>query len=182
VSWSLLVLGVVIGANNLAVSLALGALGQQSRALRIVAVFGLFEFTVPLIGIALGRELADRFAMAPGWLAPVLLIGMGGWAVVAALRKDIDAEALARRAATWGGLALLAASLSGDNLLIGLSLGLGQYAPLTLAAVIATCSMLFSWGGLRLGGVLRAAHRRLANVGAGLLLLAAGVALAGGVL
>ncbi|MFP4274262.1 MAG: manganese efflux pump MntP family protein [Paracoccaceae bacterium] len=181
-SWSLMVLGAAIGANNLAVSLALGALGQRQRTLRIVAVFGLFEFTVPLIGIALGRELAERFLAIPGWLAPSLLIGMGAWAVVSALRREVDAEALARRAASWTGVMLLAASLSGDNLLIGLSLGLGQYAPLTLAAVIAGFSMSFSWFGLRVGSVLRAAHRRLANVGAGLLLLAAGAALAGGLL
>lgn len=51
---SLIILGAVIGANNLAVSLALGSLGQSGRYLRIVPVFGFFEFVMPPIGLSIG--------------------------------------------------------------------------------------------------------------------------------
>ena len=47
---TLIVLGVVIGANNLSAALALGALGHGHHRSRIVGVFAVFEFTVPLVG------------------------------------------------------------------------------------------------------------------------------------
>jgi putative Mn2+ efflux pump MntP len=173
----LAVLGIVIGSNNLAASLALGALGQAVRRWRIVAVFGAFEFLVPLVGVWLGRHAAGVVAERAGWLGPLLLALLGAWAVAGGLRRDRDEEALARRATTWRGLALLAGGLSLDNLVVGFSLGLGGRSPLLLAAVIAGCSMAFAWLGLRLG---RRRHRRVAEAGTGVLLLAlAGASWAG---
>lgn len=60
----ILVLGVVIGANNFSAALSLGALGQADRRVRIVSVFAVFEFVVPLVGAALGQALALTLADA----------------------------------------------------------------------------------------------------------------------
>jgi putative Mn2+ efflux pump MntP len=98
----LAVLGIVIGSNNLAASLALSALGQAVRRWRIVAVFGAFEFLVPLVGVWLGRSAAGLVAERAGWFGPLLLALLGAWAVAGAVRRDWDDEtALARRATTW---------------------------------------------------------------------------------
>lgn len=172
---TLLLLGVVIGTNNLAVSLALGVMGQRAHRPRIVAVFGLFEFLMPLIGIWLGRRIAEALAANLSWMAPALLIGFGLSTLVGSGFRSFDHEALGRRAASWGGLVLLAASLSMDNLLIGLSFGLAEVAPVILAAVISVFSMLFTSAGLWTGHRIAKRGRRRTEAGAGLLLILAGL-------
>lgn len=176
----LLVLGTVIGSNNLAASLTLGALGHRDRRRRIVAVFGVVEFAVPLVGIALGRQLSGTVREHAGWLGPALLTALGVWAVATAWRGRDLAGGMSGRLTTWRGLILLALLLSIDNLLIGFSLGLGGTEPLVVAATIALFSMSFAWLGLQLGHEARRHWERYAGVGAGILLLAlAGVSWAG---
>lgn len=178
---TLVILGVVIGANNLAVSLALGAIGQNRLHARIVGVFGVFEFLMPLAGIWLGRQLAEMLSANLSWMAPALLVGFGLSTLLGAGMRRFDDEALGRKVASWPGLFVLAASLSTDNLLIGLSLGLGEVAPVVLAAVISGFSMAFAWGGLALGDRVRKRGRRRAEAVAGALLVLAGVYLGKGV-
>lgn len=172
----LLVLGVVIGANNFAASLALGALGQKVRRWRIVGVFGAFEFTIPLVGIWLGRHAAGLVADRAGWLGPALLAGVGVWTMAAAQRDSWQVERFARKATTWRGLMTLAALLSVDNLIVGFSLGLGGASPLLLAGTIALFAMLFALVGLRIGARARNRHERAAETTAGVLLVLLAVA------
>jgi putative Mn2+ efflux pump MntP len=167
----LVVLGMVIGANNFAASLALGTLGQKVRRWRIVCVFGVFEFAIPLVGIWLGRQAATVVAEQAGWLGPALMAGVGIWTVVAAQRDSVQPERLARNATTWRGLATLAALLSLDNLVVGFSLGLGGASPLLVAASIAVFAMVFALVGLRIGARARSRHERAAETTAGLLLM-----------
>lgn len=175
----LLILGVAIGANNLAVALVLGALGQAKRRWRIASVFGAFEFLVPLVGLLIGRELAGAATDVGRWVGAALLVGIGVWALVAAARRGRDdgrAEKLARRVASWRGLAWLAAGLSLDNLAVGFALGLGGASPLLVAAVIAAFSVVFTLVGLRLGAAGRDRWKRPTELLAGLALVAIGVA------
>lgn len=168
----LAILGIVIGSNNLAAALALGALGQIERRWRIIIVFGLFEFTIPLAGIWLGRSLTRFISEQASWISTAALAGLGIWIIYTALRRERDEEALAERITTWQGLFLLAAGLSIDNLIIGISLGLGGMEPLLLAATIAAFSIAFTWLGLRLGNASRRNWEKIAEVGSGVLLLA----------
>jgi len=178
---SLALLGAVIGANNLAVSLALGSLGQARNALRVVLVFGAFEFIMPLVGTVVGRQLSSVITDHTRWLSPTLLIVVGAWTVYGAVVRDIDVEELARRATTWGGLAVLSAMLSLDNLVVGLSLGLRDLSPLALASLISGFSMVFAGAGLWLGEYAHQGAPRLAGAASGALLVGLGVLLAAGV-
>lgn len=173
----LLILGVVIGANNFAAALALGALGQAARRWRVVAVFGAFEFTIPLLGMWLGQRASGWLAGQFGWLSWALLAMLGGWAVREGLRHRADDERLARRVTTWRGLGGLAAGLSVDNLIIGFGLGLTRLSPLSVATTIAVFSMGFSWLGMRLGCQARRHWEKWAKVGSGALLLALAIAM-----
>jgi|SRR6056297_2278414 len=174
--FQLLALGLIIGANNLAAALALGALGQASRRIRIVAVFSVFEFVVPLVGIGLGQTAARWVATHAEWISAALLIALGAWVIVVGVRNRSDDERLARRATTWYGLLLLAGGLSLDNLIVGFSLGLGRVDPLVVATTIAVFSAAFTWVGLGLGDASRRHWERWSAVGAGGLLVALGVA------
>lgn len=147
----LILLGVVVALNNLAVALALGSLGQIERRGRIVLVFGVFEFTIPLIGIWLGNQVSGQIDSLAGWLSPVLLALMGLWTVRASLREHIADEELVRRLTTWRGLVFFSLGLSIDNLVVGFSVGLRGQSPVLVASVIASFSMVFSWLGLEVG-------------------------------
>lgn len=168
----LLILGAVIGANNFATALALGSLGQKDRRARILTVFALFEFTVPLIGLWLGRHVSGMIADHADWLGPVLLAALGLWTLFETRRDTRTQERLARWLTGWRGLVLLSAGLSADNLVAGFGLGLGGFEPLRLASVIMVCSVSFAWIGLELGGRVRRNYETAAEITAGLLLIA----------
>ena len=174
--FSILILGAVIGANNFATALALGSLGQEARRGRILMVFALFEFTVPLVGIWLGQRMSEMVAGHAHWLGPALLAGLGVWTIFEATRDTRSQEKLARWLTSWRGLLILSAGLSLDNLVVGFGLGLGGFDPLTLASVIMFCSVAFAWIGLEIGGKARRNYETISEFVAGVLLIAVAAA------
>lgn len=168
-----------IGANNFALALALGALGQAPRRARIAIVFGLFEFSIPLVGLLIGRELAEGTSDGARWIGALLLCLLGAWTLATGVGSD-RAEALSRRVGTWSGLVGLAAGLSLDNLTVGFALGLGGAAPLLVATVIASFSVAFTLIGLQVGAAGRGHWERRTETLAGLALVAVGILVAAG--
>ncbi len=175
---SLLVLGLVIGSNNFAVALALGAHGQRHRRGRVAPVFGAFEFAVPLIGIWLGAAVAGRIGAIAGLIGAALIVALGAWNIVSGIRSQEYSDALAARMTSWHGLILLAATLSFDNLLVGFSLGLGNANPLLVATTIAVFAVAFTLLGLEIGNVSRRHWERRAKIVSGVLLTGVGIAAA----
>lgn len=171
-----LFLGVVIGSNNLAVALALGALGQAKRRYRVMLVFGVFEFFMPLLGIGLGATTARAIGLQTNLAGTVLLIALGLLAVIGGVRNRSQDDKLAKHATGWRGLVFLALVLSVDNVVVGFSLGLGRADPLAVATTIACFSVLFTWIGMILGRESRRNWERVAKIGAGVLLVGLGVA------
>lgn len=169
-----LILGVVIGSNNLAVALALGAMGQAARRFRVMLVFGLFEFMMPLLGIVLGAAAADAIGLQTNLVGTVLLIGLGVLAVIGGIKNRSQDEKLAKYVTQWRGLVFLALGLSIDNVVVGFSLGIGRAEPLAVATTIACFSVLFTWIGMKLGRESRRSWERVAKIGAGLLLIGFG--------
>ncbi len=171
---SLFVLGIIIGSNNLAAALALGAVGAGERQYRIALIFGLFEFSIPLVGIWLGSSAAASIETHVSWLGPVLLIGLGAWTVRAGIRYTPDDERMILSLTTWRGLVLLAAGLSADNLIVGFSLGLARANPLVVAGTIALFSVTFTLIGIRLGDTARRHWEQPVQIAAGILLIVLG--------
>ena len=177
---TLIVLGVVIGANNLSAALALGALGHGHHRWRIVGVFAVFEFTVPLLGAILGQAAATTITDRVPWLGAVLLIGLGILVLASVLRRGHPDRRLARLATSWRGLILLAVGLSADNLVVGFSFGLEQIPPVALAATIAVFSSVFTFIGVTVGNGLRRHWERRTEIASGVLLIGLGIAVAAG--
>lgn len=171
-----LILGVIIGSNNLAVALALGALGQIERRFRVVLVSGLFEFVMPLLGIGLGAAAARAIRLQTNIVGATLLIFLGLLAVIGGIRNRSQDEKLAKHITQWRGLIFLALGLSVDNLLVGFSLGIDRADPLAVATTIACFSMLFTWIGMNLGRESRRSWEQVAKIGAGVLLMGFGAA------
>jgi manganese efflux pump family protein len=177
---TLAVFGLVIGLNNLTVSLSLGAIGQRKRQRRILSVFAGFEFFVPLIGVWLGRQMAVALTIHTAWLTPALLAGLGAVTLLSARGPRRDREKLGLAVSSWRGLIALSAGLSVDNLLVGFSLGLGGVAPLALAATVMACSVAFAWIGLQVGHRVRRDYEAVGTALTGvLLILLAAASLAG---
>lgn len=79
----LLILGIVIGSNNFSVALALGALGKTSIRYWVIIIFGVFEFTVSLVGIWLGGltvKIIGGYANIIGAGVMLLLLGLTSFA------------------------------------------------------------------------------------------------------
>lgn len=172
----LLILGVVIGSNNFSVALALGALGKTSVRNRVIIIFGLFEFIVPLVGIWLGALTAKIIGEYANIIGAFILTAIGLWVIYEGFRHRSNDQALKEQVASWSSLILLGAGLSLDNLLVGFSLGLGEASPLAVASVIAIFAVLFTWLGFQLGCEARRRWERVVKIGAGVLLLLLGLA------
>jgi len=171
-----LIIGVVIGSNNLAVALALGAMGQAARRFRVMLVFGVFEFVMPFLGIGLGAATAREIDLHTNVIGAVLLIALGLLTVIGGVRNRRQDEKLAKQVTQWRGLVFLALGLSIDNVVVGFSLGLGRADPLAVATTIASFSVLFTWIGMRLGRESRRGWEQVAKIGAGMLLVGFGAA------
>lgn len=171
-----LILGAVIGANNFAAAVALGAVGAKARRVRILFVFAVFEFFVPLIGLWLGHRSAHFIAVQAEWLGPVLLAGLGLWTLIETRRDSLARERLLRHLTSWRGLAGLAAILSIDNLVIGFGLGLGGADALKVALVIVAFSISFAWIGLAVGEKVHTSFETAAEIFSGVLLIALAMA------
>lgn len=176
----IILLALAIASNNFATALALGATRQIGRRGRIVGVFGLTEFTVPLVGLALGRVTATTVASYTHWVGPGLLGGLGLWLLTSAFRSGASDERVAQRLTTFRGLAGLALGLSLDNLVVGYAAGFEGYPPVAAAGLIAVTSMTCTWIGLGLGESARRHWERAARGLAGVLLVVRGWAMGTG--
>lgn len=167
----LLLIGAVIGSNNLAASLAIGTLGTD-RFWRIITIFGIFEFLMPLVGIWIGEQLSETVGGAASVISVAILLGLAAISFYAATKPPKTDKKLARRITTVQGLILLELGLSMDNLVAGFGLGVkaGALSPFILAAIIAIFSMVYSFAGLKLGRKISAYWQNRAEVFAGVLL------------
>ena len=171
---TLLLVAGSIGLDNFAAAIAIGLTGVDRQVrLRIAVIFGLFEAGMPVIGLLAGRGVSGALGSSAHLVGGALLIAVGAQLAVAALRSGHERPP-ALAGAPLGRLALLAAGLSINNLVIGFALG-ARNTPLVLAViVIGVVSVAMSLAGLEVGSRMGEA------VGHGSGLLGAGVLIAVG--
>ena|SRR6266545_1404861 len=156
----LLLLSVLLGMDNLRVTVALGMAAVDAAARRRLAVsFACFEALAPVIGFALGATIAAGSWWQP--VAPAALALAASLALLGALRGWPVHSWLGSR----GVVVALPAALAGDNLAAGVGLA-GTGAVLQVAAVAGVASMLWSLLGLEVGAhARRLLARQPAGVG-----------------
>jgi manganese efflux pump family protein len=174
---ALLLVAVSVGASNFAAAIAIGVTGVDGRTrLRVGAVFGVFEGGMPIVGLALGAQLAWTLGHTARWVGAGLLIAVGAYGLINSLRGRHAAVITARS----GRLILAAFALSLDNLVVGFALGTYHTSIVAGALIIGAVSVTLSLLGLELGA---RAGRLTGDRGeqlAGLLLISVGVAIAAG--
>jgi len=155
---ALLLVAISLGLSNFAASVGIGASGIDARTrLRLGVIFGVFETGMPILGLLLGRSLANALGRAAHWIGAVLLIATGIYAVVQAIRSQ-DGKAPVPAGQRTGRLIAVAA--------------------IVIGAVSITMSLL----GLELGNKLGTRTGDRGELVGGVVLIGVGVAIAAGVL
>jgi putative Mn2+ efflux pump MntP len=137
----LLVFILPLGLDSFAVATAIGtAQATASQRLRISLILVIFEGGMPLIGLGLGSVLAHGIGVAAGYLAAIIVSGIGAWML---LSDEQDEEVKASRITASRGLALmgLGIGISVDELAIGFSIGLTRLPVTSVTSVIAAIAL-----------------------------------------
>jgi manganese efflux pump family protein len=182
---ALLLVALSLGLSNFAAAVGIGVSGIDGRTrLRVGVIFGLFEGGMPILGLLLGRSLANTLGHAAHWIGAGLLVATGLYAVVQAIRssrrEQDQAAAVPAGQRTWR-LLVTGAALSIDNLAVGFALGTFHVNLAVAAVVIAVVSVALSLVGLELGNRLGAKTGERGELLGGLVLIGVGIAVASGV-
>lgn len=150
---ALLLVAALLGASNFAAAIGIGLVGIDARLrIRVALAFGLFEGGMPIVGLAVGRQIASTVGSHANLLAGGLLIATGAFTAIAAWRdQGADDKGADLRQASMGRLFISGAALSVDNLIVGFALGTYKTSIITAAAVITIVSVAVSMIGLEVG-------------------------------
>ena len=180
---ALLLVALSLGLSNFAAAVGIGVSGIDGRTrLRVGVIFGLFEGGMPIVGLLLGRSLANTLGHAAHWIGATLLVATGLYAIVQAIRSSRREQDQAPAGQRTGRLVVTGAALCIDNLAVGFALGTFHVNLAVAAVVIAVVSVALSLIGLELGSRLGAKTGEWGELLGGLILIGVGIAVASGVL
>ncbi len=174
-------LGLGLSVDAFAASVGKGAaLGRPKLqdAIRIGLIFGTFEALMPCIGWLIGKAVATWFAHYGGWIAFLLLVGVGGHMIWEARHGDLALGADTPRGR--GGMvniALTALATSVDALAVGVSLAVLGIPLLAACIIIGGVTTLIATGGVLVGRHAGVWLGRYAEIGGGAVLILIGAAI-----
>lgn len=171
VSIELLAVAIALGCDAFSVAIGVGALGLSGRRIfRLSWHFGLFQFFMPLIGLAIGQMTAELLGKAGHWVAAGCLVLIGFNMIRQALRAPHSTTKRSDPTRGWT-LILLSTSTSIDALIVGFGLGLLGVNILLACIIIGITASLMTIIGMLIGaGVAHAIGTRAELVG-GLVLI-----------
>jgi putative Mn2+ efflux pump MntP len=176
---SIVFVAIALGLSNFAASIGIGLGGVDARLRReIIVTFGFFEVVMPVIGLVVGRRLAQYVGSSASYLGGGLLLVAGLYAFVQARRGSDGDEPTSK---PRGGLILTGAALSIDNLVVGFALGAYRVPVVLAAVVIAAVSVAMSLLGLEIGARLGVSVERWSAELGAVVLIVVGLAIALGV-
>lgn len=174
---ALLLIGLSVGLDNFAASIAIGLGGvKKSLRFRIAVVFGLFEAVMPLVGIIIGQKLLSIIGGNAKHIGGTMLVATGIYLVISAVRHKDD-EKVSEAAQGWGKLILAALSISIDNLIIGFGLISNHQSLPLMAAILGATSISLALLGIELGSRLGKKVEEYSEIISGLVIIAVGLAI-----
>src|SRR5262249_23584841 len=129
---------------------------------------------MPVVGLLLGRGLADAIGRQASWLAAVLLAAAGVYAIIQARSGGAGAPSRSSRPLA---LAVTGLALSADNLIVGFALGTYQVSVAGGAIVFGAVSTAMSLAGLEVGARLGRIAGEKGELAGGVVLVGIGVAI-----
>lgn len=175
----LVALLVPLSLDTFVLSAALGLAGLPAeRRMRTSLVLAAFEAGMPVVGLFIGHGIGSLLGRFAGYTAAVV-IGVAGFLALRAGRDEGKEEQRLKLLAHARGLAVvdLGISISVDELAVGVSLGLLQVPVVFAVIFLGVQAFAAAQLGLWLGGRLDEALREGAERVAGLILIAAAIAL-----
>lgn len=116
--WETLALAVALGMDAFSVALGVGSSGTTFQgSIRLSLHFGLFQFTMPIIGWLLGRNLVGVIQRYDHWVVFLLLGGIGAKMIYEAFKTEGEEKPIRDRTRGWT-LILLSIATSVDLSLI----------------------------------------------------------------
>lgn len=172
------VLGLSLSVDAFAAAVGKGATGARPRlvdALRIGALFGLFEAIAPAVGWMLGVALAGWIKEIDHWVAFALLAGVGGHMLWEAFKGDApDEPDRAPKAHSRARLILTALATSIDATAVGISLAFLDANILVACLVIGAVTTIVATTGVLIGRRAGAWLGRYAELAGGIALITIG--------
>ena len=175
----LFLIGVGLSMDAFAVSICKG-LGMKrlnmKQALVIGLFFGGFQALMPLIGWALGTQLADFITPIDHWIAFILLALIGGKMLFDAFRGDDEGEAGEPKDTRLDlkELLMLAIATSIDALAVGITFAFLGVNIVWAIAVIGVTTFALSVVGVAVGHVFGARYEKGATIAGGIVLILIG--------
>jgi putative Mn2+ efflux pump MntP len=165
-----------LGVDAFSVAIGIGAVNDKkswSPVFRLATAFGLFQFTMPIIGWLAGLTVVEIISPFDHWIAFALLALVGGKMIREGLEKESDEE----KADQTVGLPLLMLSIatSIDALAVGFSFSILKTKILFPAVIIGIVCFLMTVTGMIFGKVLAKIFGKKVEVFGGMVLIAIGV-------
>ena len=175
----LFLIGVGLSMDAFAVSICKG-LGMKrlnmKQALVIGLFFGGFQALMPLIGWALGTQLADFITPIDHWIAFILLALIGGKMLLDAFRGGDEEEAVDPKDARLDlkELLMLAIATSIDALAVGITFAFLGVNIVWAIAIIGVTTFVLSVVGVAAGHAFGARYEKGATIAGGIVLILIG--------
>jgi putative Mn2+ efflux pump MntP len=136
-----------LGLDTLAIAIALGLKGQ--RPLRPALLFVVFETTMPLIGIVIGRVVGLWFEAPAAYLGGLILLAVGIHTVREARHRESEVQELTLD--SLRGIILAGLGISMDEIAIGFPLGALRLPIVAVLGAIAIQTFIVTAGGILVG-------------------------------
>jgi putative Mn2+ efflux pump MntP len=180
----LLLVSLSLGLSNFAAAIGIGVGGVSTRTRFTTGLtFGIFEATMPILGLLIGRTVAGRLGETGHIVGAFLLVVTGAGVIWKGRHPTGDARDGAKTEPLGlGRLLVTGFALSLDNLVVGFALGFSQVAIVLAAGLIAVVSVSMALVGLELGQRLGARFDAWSEEIGGAVLIVVGLALGVGLL
>ena len=175
----LFLIGVGLSMDAFAVSICKG-LGMRRLNMRQALVIGLFfggfQALMPLIGWALGTQLADFITPIDHWIAFILLVLIGGKMLFDAFREGDKEDAGEPKDARldFKELLMLAIATSIDALAVGITFAFLGVNIVVAITVIGVTTFVLSVVGVVVGHAFGARYEKGATIAGGIVLVLIG--------
>jgi putative Mn2+ efflux pump MntP len=167
-AFKILGIAFAVGLDVLALSIAIGIMQNAwGTRLRLAVAFAFSQVSMQLVGYGLGTGAGRIIGTVADYLGFVLLAGVGLFIIRESCQPmgpNFDGDSI------WG-IIVASASISLDSLGIGISLPGVPLPLLPLLGTVAVSTVLFTVLGLAFGSHLGERHKRIAERGAGIVLI-----------